>query len=49
MYLFVFTFADSFEGEERLPYREGFEKSTAVITNDEIVELAAKVAAASDI
>jgi hypothetical protein len=34
-------------GEERIPYAEGFKKSKAVITNDEIVELAQKVKDAS--
>jgi hypothetical protein len=36
-------------GEERLPYREGFRRSDAVITNDNIVEMAQKVAAASQV
>ncbi|KAK5655074.1 hypothetical protein OQA88_5973 [Cercophora sp. LCS_1] len=33
--------------EERLPYKEGFKRPTDVITNDDIVELAEKVAAAA--
>jgi hypothetical protein len=34
-------------GEERLPYKEGFKRPTDVITNEDIVELAEKVAAAA--
>jgi hypothetical protein len=34
-------------GEERLPYKEGFKRPKDVITNDDIVELAGKVAAAA--
>ncbi|KAK3346988.1 Chloroperoxidase [Lasiosphaeria hispida] len=33
--------------EERIPYNEGFRRPTDVITNDDVVELAQKVAAAS--
>lgn len=33
-------------GEERLPYKEGFKRPSATITNDEIVDMAQKVAAA---
>lgn len=36
-----------FVGEERLPYKEGFKRPKDVITNDDIVELAGKVAAAA--
>ena len=36
-------------GEERLPYAEGFRRSRAVLTNDEIVTLAQKVANASSV
>lgn len=34
-------------GEERIPYKEGFKRSTVVITNQDIVDLADKVAAAA--
>ncbi len=34
-------------GEERLAYAEGFKRPSDVITNDDVVELAAKVAAAA--
>lgn len=40
---------DAAAGEERLPYREGFRRSDAVLTNDEIVELSEKVRNASSI
>lgn len=33
--------------EERLPYREGYKRPTDVITNDDVVQLAQKVAAAA--
>jgi hypothetical protein len=34
-------------GEERLAYDEGFKRPKDVITNDDVVELAGKVAAAA--
>jgi hypothetical protein len=41
--------ADSPTDEERLPYNEGFMRSKAVLQNDEIVELADKLRASSDV
>ncbi|PKS08140.1 hypothetical protein jhhlp_005415 [Lomentospora prolificans] len=38
---------DALFREERLAYKEGFRRPTDVITNDDVIELAAKIAAAA--